>query len=102
MGAYAQTEQSLCLSLNYSMSVKLLTKRGSGLRLYDGSDLKLKSVGCLLIFHLDFLSFKGGCTDSSESTLVKLPYFWKSHVAVYLSEANKSTWRRICLKHVHV
>ena len=31
--------------------------------------------------HLEFLSFKGGCTDSSESTLVKLPHCRKSHVA---------------------
>ena len=31
--------------------------------------------------HLEFLSLKGGCTDLSESTLVKMPHFWKSHVA---------------------
>ena len=29
--------------------------------------------------HLEFLSFKGGCTGSSESTLVKMSNFWKSH-----------------------
>ena len=29
--------------------------------------------------HLEFLSLKGGCTGSSESTLVKMPYCWKSH-----------------------
>ena len=45
--AYAQSDQSLCLSLEYSMSVKLLTEH-----------------------HLEFLSFKGGCTGSSECTLV--------------------------------
>ena len=45
------------LSLEYSMSVKLLTE-----------------------LHLEFLSLKGGCTASSESTLVKLPHCWKSHV----------------------
>ena len=45
--AYAQSDQSLCLSLEYSMSVKLLTEH-----------------------HLEFLSLKGGCTDSLESTLV--------------------------------
>ena len=28
---------------------------------------------------LEFLSLKGGCTDSSESTLVKIPHCWKSH-----------------------
>ena len=32
--------------------------------------------------HLEFLSFKGDCIGSSESTLVKIPHFWKSHVAV--------------------
>ena len=31
--------------------------------------------------HLEFLSLKGGCTGSSESTIVKMPHFWKSHVA---------------------
>ena len=34
--------------------------------------------------HLKFLSLKGGCTGSSESTLVKMPYCWKSHVAAHL------------------
>ena len=36
---YAQSDQSLCLSLEFSMSVKLLTEH-----------------------HLEFLSLKGGCT----------------------------------------
>ena len=31
--------------------------------------------------HLEFLNLKGGCTGSSESTLVKMPDCWKSHVA---------------------
>ena len=53
--AYAQSDQSLCLSLEYSMIVKLLTER-----------------------HLEFLSLKGGCTGSSESTLVKMSNCWKS------------------------
>ena len=30
--------------------------------------------------HLEFLSLKGGCTGSSESTLVKVPDCWKSYV----------------------
>ena len=34
--------------------------------------------------HLEFLSFKGGCTGSSESTLVKRPHCWKSHVAAHI------------------
>ena len=36
--------------------------------------------------HLEFLTLKGGCTGSSESTLVKVPYCWKSHVAALASE----------------
>ena len=54
--AYAQSDQSLCKSLEYSMIVKLLTEH-----------------------HLEFLSLKGGCRGSSESTLVKTPHCWKSH-----------------------
>ena len=54
--AYVQSDQSLCSSLEYSMSVKLLTEH-----------------------HLEFLSFKGGCTGSDESTLVEMPHCWKSH-----------------------
>ena len=34
--------------------------------------------------HLEFLSLKGGCTGSSESTLVKMPYCWKSRVAAHI------------------
>ena len=36
--------------------------------------------------HLEFLSLKGGCRGSSESTLVKMPHCWKSHaLALFLS-----------------
>ena len=59
--AYAQSDQSLCLSLEYSINVKLLTEH-----------------------HLEFLSLTGGCTGSSESTLVKMPHCWKSHVAAQM------------------
>ena len=58
--AYAQSDQSLCLSLEYYMTLKLLTEH-----------------------YLEFLSLKGGCTGSSESTLVKKPNCWKSHVAAH-------------------
>ena len=34
--------------------------------------------------HLDFLSLKGGCTGSNESTQVKMPHYWKSHVTAQL------------------
>ena len=56
-GSDQPADQSICLSLRYSMTVKLLTER-----------------------HLGSLSLKGGCTGSSESTLVKMPYCWRSHV----------------------
>ena len=41
-------------------------------------------VKLLTEHHLEILSLKGGCTCSSESTLVKLPHCWKSHVAAHL------------------
>ena len=37
-------------------------------------------VKLLTEHHLEFLSLKGGCTGSSESTLVKMPHCFKSHV----------------------
>ena len=33
--------------------------------------------------NLESLSFKGGCTGSSESTLVKITHCWKSHVLAH-------------------
>ena len=56
---YVQTDQSICLSLEYS--IKLLTEH-----------------------HLEFLCLTGGCTGSSESTLVKMPHCWKSRVAAHI------------------
>ena len=43
-------------------------------------------VNLLTEHHLEFLSLKGGCTGSSESTLVKMPHCWKSHATAHLSE----------------
>ena len=57
---YTQSDQSLCSLLKYFMSVKLLTEH-----------------------LLEFLSLKGGCTGLSESTLVKMPQRWKSHVTAH-------------------
>ena len=37
------------------------------------------SIKLLTEHHLEFLSLKGGCTGSSESTLVKMQHCWKSH-----------------------
>ena len=59
--AYAQSDQRLCKSLKYSMTVKLLTDQ-----------------------HLEFLSLKGGGTGSSEYLHVKMPHCWKSRVAARL------------------
>ena len=36
--------------------------------------------------HLEFLSLTGGCTRTSESTLVKMPHCWKSHVTAHLQQ----------------
>ena len=55
--AYAQSDQSLGLLLEHSMSVKLHV---------------------LTEHHFEFPKLKGGCTGSSESTLVKMPHCLKS------------------------
>ena len=39
------------------------------------------SVKLLTEHHLEFLSLKGCCRGSSESTLVKMSNFWKSYAA---------------------
>ena len=36
-------------------------------------------VKLLAEHHLEFLSLKGGCSGSSESTHVKMPHCWKAH-----------------------
>ena len=41
-------------------------------------------VKLLTEHHLKCLSLKEGCTGSSESTLVKIPHCWKSHVTAHL------------------
>ena len=42
------------------------------------------SIKLLTEYHLEFLSLTGGCTGSSESTLVKIPHCWKSHVTAHI------------------
>ena len=59
--ATPQLRLRVCWSLEYSMIVKLLTEH-----------------------HLEFLSLKGGCRGSSESTHVKIPHCWKSHTLAQL------------------
>ena len=43
------------------------------------------SVKLLTEHHLEFLSLKGICTGLSESTLVKMPHCWKSHVMAQIT-----------------
>ena len=42
------------------------------------------TVKLLTEHHLEFLSLKGGCTGSYESTLVKMPHCGKSRVTVHI------------------
>ena len=42
------------------------------------------TVKLLTEHHLEFISLRGGCTGSSDSTLVKMPYCWKSHVVAHI------------------
>ena len=41
-------------------------------------------VKLLTEHHLEFLSLKGGCRGSSESTDVKMPHCWKSHAVAHI------------------
>ena len=41
-------------------------------------------VKLLTEHHLEFLSLKGGCIGSSESTLVKMSNCWKSHDTAHI------------------
>ena len=59
---HVTSDQSLCKSFKYSMTVKLLTEH-----------------------YLEFLSLKGGCTASSEMKIVKMPHCWKSHVGALIT-----------------
>ena len=46
------------------------------------------SVKLLTEHHLESLGLKGDCIGSSESTLVKIPHCWKSHVTTHFSTAD--------------
>ena len=52
--------------------------------------LQVMTVKLLTEQHLEFLSLKGGCTGLSESTLVKMPHCWKSHVGMYNQQSLRS------------
>ena len=59
--AYAQSDQRLSWSLEYSLIIKLLTEH-----------------------HLEFLSLKVSCRGSSVSTLVKMSHCWESHALAHI------------------
>ena len=42
-------------------------------------------VNLLTEHHLEFLSLKGGCRGSSESTHVKMSNCWKSHALTHMA-----------------
>ena len=49
------------------------------------------TVKLLTEHNLEFLSLTEGCTGSSESTHVKMPHTWKSHVVAYMSHLFNSS-----------
>ena len=57
-------------------------------------------VRLLTEHHLEFLSLKGGCRGSSESTHVKMPHCWKSHALAILILAICHLIRRLINKAV--
>ena len=69
--AYAQSDQSLCLSLDYTMTVKLLTEH-----------------------HLEV---QRGCAGSPAFTHVKMPHCWKSHARAHMSMYHNSLKRTTCI-----
>ena len=50
------------------------------------------TVKLLTEYQLEFLSLKGGCAGSAESTVVKVQHCWKSHVTaqIFLSLSRAS------------
>ena len=49
------------------------------------------TVKLLREHNLEFLGLTRGCTGLSESTLVKMPHCWKSHVAAHVINRGKLT-----------
>ena len=45
-------------------------------------------VKLLTEHHLEFLSLKGGCRGSSESTHVKMQHCWKSHATAHIIDVD--------------
>ena len=45
--------------------------------------------------HLKFLSLKGSCKGLSESTFVKIPHCWKSHITAHLNKKTMQMTKRL-------
>ena len=57
-------------------------------------------VKLLTEHHLEFLSLKGACRGSFESTLVKIPHCWKSHALAHFLSIF-SLFYSLCLRETH-
>ena len=78
--AYAEYEISNNLVFDPSKASDQAAHMGNLIRAFASRLIFSMSVKLLTAHHLRFLSFKGGCTGSSRSTLVKMPHCRKSHV----------------------
>ena len=60
------------------------------------------SIKLLNEHHLEFLSLKEGCPGSSESTLVKMPHCWKSHVTAQMlhTDLNNFAFQNLLKFHI--
>ena len=58
-------------------------------------------VKLLTEYHLECLSVKGGCTGSSESTLVKMSNCWISHAMGHIISMI-SAFLRICIRNAYL
>ena len=52
--------------------------------------------------NLKSLSLKGGCNGLSESTLVKMPHCWKSHVTAHITQVDRMSrsWRVLAIHYL--
>ena len=59
-------------------------------------------VKLLTEHHLKFVSLKGGCRGSSESTIVKMSNCWKSHALAHIYKNVKAVlWHSVCEFHIN-
>ena len=59
-------------------------------------------VKLLTEHHLEFLSLKGGCRGSSESTRVKMPHCWESHATVQIKVRKRAKIRNRYTQALHL